>query len=482
MIETELKSNEPLFDLDVMVPPPPPQTPTPHRFLVPRRSQQTRVETPRSLPPLQQQNQQQQQQQQFQATPRFSLRSTPRASGSPAPLAPSSSVAAATPGTAIAVQPRTFLRKPRRNADRFDDDVIVSSSPPSSSGEHVGAAAEAARGDVVDDDDDDEEVIARLGGRDLIENWTSPPSFWDFADAEVEYGMNDDGDDDRDVDFESRARSLKRRRLGSIVSSEPAETDGEDKEEGVSASTPPVELDAVDTVMEEIGDLDESSPLGLPPHTESEDGLPTPNHQHSKDPDATATSAQPTFHRAPRFKQSERDSETAVRRDPLPDVFSPQGRKGRKGNAAKYVPGGLAAEVRDWLVEIEAGGSIGGGNRSVALDRIGGGGAGEDWVARITIEEVREAPGMALIRGRRDNVEADNTTPDRMGTDARPGADDFKALLAGPGRLLGLARRNEVVPGTVVGIARPTWEVELVNLGLWTVACDWVVLGVRDKT
>ena len=75
-----------------------------------------------------------------------------------------------------------------------------------------------------------------------------------------------------------------------------------------------------------------------------------------------------------------------------------------------------------------------------------------------------------------------NTTPDRMDADARPGPDDFKALLAGPGRLLGLARRNEVVPGTVVGIARPTWEVELVNLGLWTVACDWVVLGVRDKT
>jgi hypothetical protein len=52
----------------------------------------------------------------------------------------------------------------------------------------------------------------------------------------------------------------------------------------------------------------------------------------------------------------------------------------------------------------------------------------------------------------------------------------LRIILAGPGRLSGLGVGNDVRPGVILGIARPTWEVLLEGLGRWGVACDWVVL------
>ncbi|KAH6652788.1 hypothetical protein BKA67DRAFT_536508 [Truncatella angustata] len=153
---------------------------------------------------------------------------------------------------------------------------------------------------------------------------------------------------------------------------------------------------------------------------------------------------QPTFHSAPRFVPVERPE--ASTRDPLPDAFSPR----RRGT--RDVPGGLAAEVRDWLMDIEA---------NVGPKRD------EDFIAKISVEEVRRGSGMFLIRGR--NVTETSTYQTRA-------PSSVKVMLAGEGRLVGLARRNEVIVGSVVAIAKPFWEVDLGTEGRWAVACDWVLL------
>lgn len=226
--------------------------------------------------------------------------------------------------------------------------------------------------------------------------------------------------------------------------------------------------------MEDMADAEDCLPK---PSHDAGDGLSSPDRNHAKhsSPAMATTPAQPTFRRAPRFKQSERDSDVATRRDPLPNAFSPQGRRGRRGNAVKYAPGGLAAEVRDWLVEIETEGSSNGGNRSAAAGQ--GVDDGQEWMAKVIVEEVREAPGMVLVRGRRDFTGALDVATEETGSSTRSSSTStIKVVLAGAGRLLGFARRNEVVPGAVVGIATPTWDIELVDLGVWTVVCDWVVL------
>lgn len=155
---------------------------------------------------------------------------------------------------------------------------------------------------------------------------------------------------------------------------------------------------------------------------------------------------QPTFQKAPRFMPVEQS--LVPGREPLPDVFSPH----RRG--ARYVPGGLAAELRDWVLDIEA---TTGPKRD------------DDFLTRIAVDEVRHGTGMILTTGR--SVPDDGLPPAQ--DDASP---SVRVMLAGDGRLIGLARRPEVVVGSTVGIARPVWEVNLGAEGRWAVACDWVVL------
>jgi hypothetical protein len=155
---------------------------------------------------------------------------------------------------------------------------------------------------------------------------------------------------------------------------------------------------------------------------------------------------QPTFHKAPRFVPIEPPELSG--REPLPDIFSPR----RRGTI--YIPGGLAAELRDWLVDIEA---------------ATGPKKEDDFLTKITINEVRRGTGMLLVTGRA--VLDDGSPQEQNGTDS-----SARMMLAGEGRLVGLARKPEVVVGSVVGIAKPVWDVNLGVEGWWTVACDWVVL------
>ncbi|KAM0557154.1 hypothetical protein ACHAPJ_005417 [Fusarium lateritium] len=147
--------------------------------------------------------------------------------------------------------------------------------------------------------------------------------------------------------------------------------------------------------------------------------------------DESKTLQQPTFRAPPRFKPVELDP--AV--EGLPAAFSPQ----RRG--AKYVAGGLAAELQGWLSEVK-------GWEGVAPAATS--------VMKVTIEEIRHGRRMYLVKGQTD------------------GTDRKRFLLAGEGRLTGLGQRMAVSVGSVVEVGQPVWDVEL-DGETWTVACDWGV-------
>ncbi|KAI0601557.1 hypothetical protein F4775DRAFT_540421 [Biscogniauxia sp. FL1348] len=387
---------------------PPPATPTPHRFLVPRRSQQAKHdETPKAfqsqtsgLP-----------QSQFQATPKFSLHSTPRAPGSGVSSTPAPSA--------------TISRQ--RNADPIND---IDSSPPPL------ARASAQRDPQYQQQRSYEPIEIEIDDPDLVLE-SSPV-------RATSRGSDSDGS--------LETRLPKRRRL-SVSSFGPATEDDEGMLDGdaqgidmeIESSLPDASPGPGDVYAATASsDLDDIGDAG------SESSFPSIEE--------VSGAQQPTFHRAPRFKAAAESPEgwsslSAHRSEPLPDVFSPHNRKG-----PQYTPGGLAASLRDWLIEVEAGSGSGSGTS----------GRDEDWIARIHVDEVRSGinNGMTLVAGRQV---MNDGQPD-------PNAAGFRILLTGPGRLVGLAKRHEVRPGEVVGVARPTWEVVLQDLGRWAVACDWAVI------
>jgi len=156
---------------------------------------------------------------------------------------------------------------------------------------------------------------------------------------------------------------------------------------------------------------------------------------------ATAGAQQkPTFRAPPRFKAPEPATQPVYQ---LPEAFSPH--QHRRRGAASYVAGGLAAEVRDWLVQLK--------RSDDAPD--------DGFIARVAVDEARAAAGFVLVCGRVVVPEGDG--------------EPLRAILVGEGRLSGLGLRTRVEAGCVVGVAQPTWEVVLEG-ETWAVACDWVVL------
>ncbi|KAI0183549.1 hypothetical protein EV127DRAFT_475057 [Xylaria flabelliformis] len=392
---------------------PPPATPTPHRFLVPKRSQ-PHSETPSS--------------QQFHATPRFTLHSTQR-------TGPSSSLT------------------PFRHRATGRDVLIESSPPPLPSVDHV------------DDNDDHinpgeryEQGYVKYDLDSVIDEnnvvQTSSP---------IRVVESDSEDGDRDEE-----KRVKRRR----ISSSPPGINIEDSyplPEG--EFEPDVQMRDVVSDVESsftepsISEDDMASDEGVLKH---DTGESSPSHRGKR----PLKAHQPTFQKAPRFKPSE-IPEGAPRPEPLPDVFSPR----RRG--AKYVQGGLAAELRDWLVDVEAG-TGSGLSTSINAKR------NEEWVMRVRVDGLhgmnKSARGMTVVVGRQVLDRKTDASDDDRGQDEKEnavevlGSTTIRIILAGPGRLSGLGIGNDVRLGVLLGIARPTWDVVLDGLGRFGVACDWVVL------
>lgn len=161
-----------------------------------------------------------------------------------------------------------------------------------------------------------------------------------------------------------------------------------------------------------------------------------------QEPTSESRPAQPIFRPAPRFKPAA-DDDAAVT-EGLPPAFSPQ----RRG--AKYVPGGLAAELQSWLSEVK------GWEGSSEADS----GA----IVRFVVGEVRPGRRMYLVRG---HVRSRGMILGDKG-------DETRYILAGEGRLTGLGRRAVIERGSVVRVAAPVWDVELEGV-TWTVACEWSI-------
>lgn len=141
---------------------------------------------------------------------------------------------------------------------------------------------------------------------------------------------------------------------------------------------------------------------------------------------------QPVFQQAPRFRPLIADDHHGG----LPAAFSPQRRE------AKYLTGGMAAQLQGWLSEVKSWEENGEKTTSGV---------------KIHVEQIRLGRRMYLIEGR---ASSDNAPQ--------------KWILAGEGKLTGLGKRAEVEMGSVVLIEQPVWDVELEG-SVWNVACEWSI-------
>lgn len=207
------------------------------------------------------------------------------------------------------------------------------------------------------------------------------------------------------------------------------------------------ERDITDELMEETEQVEVSSTpmlddrLLLESPTSTQEPMTDSAAQSPRSPEEQAI-RHPTFRNAPRFKATE--AAIGTQRHPLPDAFSPQ----RRG--AKYVPGGLAAEVRDWLVQVKG---------DSEYDRPAGSSIG------VNVGEVRSGLGMHIITAQRDDGEAEGESI------------PAKAILAGDGRTAGLDGKSIVEKGGFVSMSQPMWDITLDDLGHFAVACDWEASG-----
>lgn len=153
------------------------------------------------------------------------------------------------------------------------------------------------------------------------------------------------------------------------------------------------------------------------------------------------------FVKPPRFRPPDPSEQAHI--DPLPEQFSPH----RRGQ--KYLAGGLAAEVRDWLVNLEA------AIPATAQKRD------DPWVVRVEVDEVSGGgrAGIAMVKGRQMHSDGivDNL---RI----------VKVILAGEGAGSGLQRGSMVEAGKTVGIKGPVWEIVLEG-EKWGVGVDWKILS-----
>jgi hypothetical protein len=235
------------------------------------------------------------------------------------------------------------------------------------------------------------------------------------------YGSLNDGDDDNRIE----EPSPKRRRI-SLSSKE--------EEEDIK------EHFAIEQLED---DFSSSLPILSPP----------PASRLSKAPRFLITTAPPsasestevtqTFLKPPRFRPPDPSITQQAQPDPLPEHFSPH----RRGQ--KYMLGGLAAEVRDWLVNFDS-----------ALPATSAQKKGNDpWLVRVLVEEMSGdgGDGMTLVRGQQVL------------------SSEMRVILAGEGQHLGLQKGVVVTVGKTVGIQGPIWEVVLDGVK-WSVGLDWKVL------
>lgn len=345
------------------------------------------------------------QQSQFNATPRFAFPSTPRPQPAPTPsqnARPTPSQAPSLPRTTPAAS-RYLTPAPKREIDAIETSFEKKSS------------------------DEDEEIVHDSIERDHNDEDTGYVS----ADAEDDYMLLE--------------RSPKRRRISTSIDIEQAE-----------AEEPLLEQDENETLSSSLPILS-SPPVPRQPLSKAIPRFITPALPASPQSSSTTHYQPQTFLRPPRFRPPDPSELAGNQGDPLPDQFSPH----RKGQ--KYIPGGLAAEVRDWLVNIES-----------AIPISAASTMKEDpWLVKMVVNEGSggQRSGMTLVRGRQIvqiSEKGEGHMPDNLG--------EVKVMLAGEGQATGLQKGSKVEIGKIIGIKGPIWEV-VIDGEKWGVGVDWKVLG-----
>lgn len=316
--------------------------------------------------------------------------------------------------------PRQFASTPRFNTSATPRPVSQQQPPPFSTPVPSSARPRATQHEQISD---------------VID--TSPISS-DAPEAGVEHRTRLDESIEIDSPSASRSpsrhfqssRPAKRRRVSLTPEIEASPNEDqrdvpmEDDEELDVASTPVFDdRIAVQSSLDHEGPLADSNP---PSPQAADEQAP----RHAK------------FQNAPRFRAADVSAE--VQQRPLPEAFSPQ----RRG--AKYVAGGLAAEVRDWLVQVKG---------ASEYDRPAGSSID------VVVDDAISASGMHIIAARQLNTGVeDESVP-------------AKVILAGDGRVTGLRGRSAVRRGSVVSMSQPMWDITLDDLGQFAVACDWEAMG-----
>jgi hypothetical protein len=265
-------------------------------------------------------------------------------------------------------------------------------------------------------------------------------------------------DDDEEGAFHSPA--LKRRRLSlePILSSQPyvgedygdtnINSEQEDEQHGQQLQAHGMDDDFEDLLSMEPPILSSPPPpVHRPLPTAPRFVLSTPAKPTSSMP--APIESTDTFLRPPRFKPPDEEHEAAV--EPLPEHFSPR----RRGQ--KFLAGGLAAEVRGWLVDLESQATR--SARNPVKD--------DGWKIKIAVDEVTggHGAGMTLVRGRRvgSNAEATNLYPIHMMLGGEEGMSE------------GIRKGEQAAVGKVIGVKGPAWEVDVDGVR-WGVSAAWKVL------
>ncbi|KAG9252103.1 uncharacterized protein F5Z01DRAFT_661988 [Emericellopsis atlantica] len=361
--------------------PPGPSTPTPRRFLLSKRNQQQSTAG-------------------FQSTPRFQApSSSARAAPATSVQRPPSTASAVHDARNVAPLKLALPQGKQRGVEDVDDEderVEVSSVEQSERDEVEEDAIEASsspRSHV------EEPGNARMEDDDLD---GSDPDDGRVDDVTRSDAVSEEGDDDDNDEASSSSPSMERDTKRRKLSITP-----------LPAFSPP-SIQQQDEATSTDSDLNENQEPSSGAESSSSAGSPS-----------RRDAQQPTFRRVPRFKPLDPDLATPG----LPAAFSPQ----RRG--ARYLTGGLAAEVQSMLSAIKS------EDQELATSSS---------CTTIRVEEVRAGRRMYLVR-------------DEHGR---------RIVLAGEGKLTGLGRRAPVAQGSVVDVGRLGWSVDMEG-ERWEVHCDW---------
>jgi len=133
--------------------------------------------------------------------------------------------------------------------------------------------------------------------------------------------------------------------------------------------------------------------------------------------------------------------------EPLPEAFSPH----RRGQ--KFVPGGLASEVRQWVFDTAQTNTI---THAHTRRPAGSAGGGNIWHVHVSESKGCVEDGIVLVRGSVEGREIKLILPSVVKKTDAGGKD--------------------VGVGVVIGLRDLTWEVEIKG-EIWVVAVDWRIMN-----